>query len=115
MQLYDCTIRLGGSVLNEVPKTGVTAPEIMVLRALHGGDAVVKITKAGSDKRRHQDERQRLYTTYANPEINNAETVAQKMTMLRNLFGHDTIDLPTKLPDEAPAKPEDDSPEDMTE
>jgi len=95
--LFSCKVRLNDSVLNEVRKTNVTAPEIMILRAMHGEGAVLDINETGKDKRTHTQERQRLYTVYANPEANNSETVAKKMTLIRNLFGHDTLDLPTKL------------------
>lgn len=37
MRLFSCKVRLGGSPLNEVRKTDVTAAEILVLRAIHAG------------------------------------------------------------------------------
>lgn len=43
MRFYDCHIRLGGSTTSEVPKLGITASEIIVLRHVHGSDAVVRI------------------------------------------------------------------------
>jgi hypothetical protein len=42
MQLYTCKVRLAGNVLHQVDEE-VTVPEIMVLRALHGDDAVTDI------------------------------------------------------------------------
>lgn len=97
MQTYDCKLRLGGNVANEVRKADVTAPEIFVLRALHGEDAVSEIVPKAMDRRSHEEERQRLYGIYANPEQNNAETVARKIAMFRGLFGHDTMPLPKAL------------------
>lgn len=46
--LYSCTVRLAGNLLNEVRKSNVTAPEIMVLAAIHGSDAVVNVEPAGA-------------------------------------------------------------------
>lgn len=55
--LYDCTVRLGGSRNNEVTKTAVTAPEITLLAAVHGPDAVVQVkrTKQGLKVVEHTD------------------------------------------------------------
>ena len=106
MQLYDCKVRLNGSVANEVVKHEITAAEIMVLRALHGEDSVVDIKAGRMDKRSHTEERQRLYGIYANGNTLNAETMGPRMAMLRGMFGHDTADLPVKLPDEYAAVPE---------
>lgn len=60
MQTYDCTVRLAGNVLNEVRKEGVSAPELIMYRAIHGDDGVVDIEKRKSDKRDHAEERARL-------------------------------------------------------
>jgi hypothetical protein len=49
MHLYNCKVRLSGSLYNEVPKTKITAAEIDVLRILHGDDAVADIEKSGND------------------------------------------------------------------
>jgi hypothetical protein len=108
MQLYDCKVRLNGAVANEVRKHAVTAAEIMILRALHGEDAVVEIVPVGEEVRAHLSERQRLYGVYANPNILTAEALKPRMEMLRGMFGHDTADLPQRLPGEIPnatAKP----------
>lgn len=98
--LFNCKVRLGGSVMNEVRKSGVTAPEVLILRELHGADAISDIVETDEKaKRTHMEERERLYAVYANPEQNNPEQVAKKTSMIRNLFGHDAIDLPQRLPD----------------
>ncbi len=49
MQLYNCKVMLGGSRYNEARRFGVTIPEIMVLRVIHGtgaddSEVVVDIT-----------------------------------------------------------------------
>lgn len=69
-QLYTATVRLGGSMLNEVQKADLTAPEIVALHAIHGPDSVLKIApmKAGGKNktadRSDRDERARLRSTY---------------------------------------------------
>jgi hypothetical protein len=108
MQLYDAKVRLNGSVANEVNKHSITAAEVMILRALHGEDAVVNIAPVGEEQRPHLQERQRLYGIYANINTLTAEALKPRMDMLRGMFGHDTADLPQRLPDEVPdasAKP----------
>jgi hypothetical protein len=48
MQLVDCTVHLHGSPLHTVRKRGVPVPEVILLRAIHGGDdTVVDIEYAG--------------------------------------------------------------------
>lgn len=65
MQLSNLTLRLGGSMLHTVPKINCTPAEILVLRALHGDDAVVDVRPTKFDKtRRHEDEYERLSTLY---------------------------------------------------
>lgn len=43
MKLYECKVRLGGSVADEVRKSAVTAAEISVLQHIHGEDAVLEV------------------------------------------------------------------------
>lgn len=108
MQPYKCKLRLNGNLNNEVVKRGVTAPEIMVLRALHGADAVVDISEDGPmDKRSHSEERARIMLLYANQEAMTDVTFKARMEMMRNLFGPDsgTIPLPARLPDTQVAEP----------
>src|SRR3546814_11557490 len=68
MQLYRCKVRLKGSLLHEMPKIGVSAPEILILREIHQGDnePVVEITPMGSNKKPgvNAAERDRLHSTY---------------------------------------------------
>lgn len=110
MQLYDCKLRLGGAVTNEIRKYKITAAEIMFLRALHGEDAVVDVKAAGSDKRSHAEERARLKEIYFAPALTTDERNKTKMELFRNLFGHDSMDLPVKLPDMEGIAPEPEKP-----
>lgn len=64
MKLYDCKVRLAGSLYNEVPKAGVTAAEIYLFRHIHGSDAVVEIYEAGKNSATQSTERERLIEVY---------------------------------------------------
>jgi hypothetical protein len=74
MRLFSCKVRLGASLVNEVVKIGVTAPEIVVLRVLHSppseagaiDPSVVTEIKAQAKEveRTDTEERQRLHETY---------------------------------------------------
>ena len=74
MRIYDLTVRLIGGdnlILTEVNKTGVSAPELVVLRAIHGAPSIVNIKPTGQDKREHRKERERLKMLYEqNKDIN---------------------------------------------
>ena len=48
MEVYSAKIRLMGSLLNEVIKPALTAPEIYILRRLHGTDSILDIKHVGS-------------------------------------------------------------------
>lgn len=47
MHTYNAIVRNNGELHNEVYKPNLTAPEILVLRKIHGNDAVVKIETSG--------------------------------------------------------------------
>ena len=65
MQLCNLTLRLGGSMLHTVPVVAATPAEILVLKRIHGDDAVVNIRPGKFDKtKRHEDEFERLATKY---------------------------------------------------
>lgn len=65
MQTYKAKLRLSGSLFNEVPLEGKTAPEITILRRLHGSDAVVEIRPDKHIERSEEAERARLTEIYA--------------------------------------------------
>jgi hypothetical protein len=103
MKLYDCTVRLNGSLHNEVNKADVTPAEVHVLRALHGSDAVINV-KPAMDGKKHKvskvksaEERARLTAIYANPTSLTAEDSKKKRAMLTELFGHESMPLPEEL------------------
>ena len=64
LKLFNCNVRLGGNVLCDVPKYGLTEMELRVLQAIHGDDAVIHIKKAGEVDRTEQDEASRLAADY---------------------------------------------------
>jgi hypothetical protein len=73
MQTANIMLALGGDKGNCVPKYGVTAAEIAVLRAIHGDDAVFDVEPTGEDalaedgerKRTNREELARLQHQYA--------------------------------------------------
>ena len=84
MQKYRCKVRLAGGVNNEVPKVGVYAAEIIVLRAMHGADSVVAIEPMDMDKKPHSELRDELQRRY--PRIS-----------MERLFGPSHQSLPVRL------------------
>lgn len=64
MKIYNCRVRLAGLVHHEVPKFGITEKEVIVLRTVHGTDAVNGIKNAGEAKRTDEVEYQRLADFY---------------------------------------------------
>lgn len=102
MDYYNGKIRLSGSLLNEVQRERLTAPEVLLLRRIHGEDAVLNLEKVDSQSVNHQAERQRLYLEY--PAAINADA---KRHYVEELFGPNHNDLPTSVPGVAisPQKP----------
>ena len=65
MELFTCEISLGGDIKNTVIRDLVTAPELEVLRRVHGHDAVWSIIKTGDSENSDNDvERQTLQLRY---------------------------------------------------
>lgn len=69
MKMFKCSVRLGGNVNHIVPKNGVSDLEIIVLRSLHGNDAVVDIKSVGESDVSKRDELQRLSNSYGKETI----------------------------------------------
>jgi hypothetical protein len=87
MELVECTVRLAGSVQHTVPKARVTPPEILILKHIHGADAVVDIRPTGSDKRQTNDEWDRLAATYDAQSALSSQPGEQKISLMERLFG----------------------------
>ena len=68
MQVCNCSVNIGGEAGMSVVKNYVTVPEIMVLRAIHGEDAVRNIEVVSNDDIDSNEERSRLLSIYLMPE-----------------------------------------------
>ena len=68
MQICNITVAIGGDAGMTVHKERVTVPEIMLLRAVHGEDAVRNIEVVEDADIDTADERSRLGSVYKNPE-----------------------------------------------
>jgi hypothetical protein len=79
MQTANVLVSLGGDHGNTVPKYGVTAAEIAVLRAIHGDDAVNDVEPSGDVKRSHRDERGRLLAIYGAAKDDNQKPIVEGM------------------------------------
>ena len=94
MNFYDATVRLAGDTAHEVDKTMLTAPEIMMLRRIHGMDAVVRIVPVPPEPtlrvRSSREERERLRLIYCQKE-------GAAALLVNDLFGPDHIPLPNTL------------------
>lgn len=95
-KLYDVLVRLGGSRYNEVRKYGITAPEVMILGAIHGPDSIVEPKAAAGTKtlkRSDKEERVRLIHVFEGFDVN-------KRGFVQRVFGPATIPLPRVLADD---------------
>lgn len=100
MQLYNCKVRLQGSLYNEVPKSGVSAAEVTVLRVIHGHDAIADLVSAG----RENDRDDREEREYLNSEYGEALRHNEDIKSLNGIFGV-AGGLPSALPEVEHAKP----------
>ena len=97
MQLYNCTVRLSGSMINEVPKFAISAAEIAVLRAIHQGpeagvEAITNIKAVGPVKRSDAEERNRLNELYGAGLRTN-----ERLRNLEAILGHSSVPLPDRI------------------
>ena len=63
-QLYNCNVRPGGDLIHDVPKTDVSAAEIMVLNHVHGEGSVINIEPTKTTRTPHKQEYNRLTDVY---------------------------------------------------
>lgn len=96
MNVFNAKVRLGGTLENEVVKRGLTVPEIIILRRLHGNDALVAIEHAGVCEIDPIEERERLDFIYGN---GLAHLHEDQKTSVEKLFGGDYTPLPEELRD----------------
>ncbi len=79
MQIATCEVRLAGDVLNTVKKSGVTPAEVIILRAIHGLDAVVNVEVTGSDRRENMGEFNRLMESYKSARDDQEDLIVPKV------------------------------------
>jgi type IV secretory pathway VirB10-like protein len=103
LKLYNCRVRINGSLLNVIPRYAVTAAEIVLLRSLHSrsenaNEPVIDVVEVGAVNRPDAVERQRLADTYSFGELNGPRLVHQ-------VFGPEGVPLPQEVADAAPLEP----------
>lgn len=81
MQICNCTIAIGGDIGMTVTKERVTIPELMILRSVHGDDAVRNIEVTHSVSMSNSEERERLNQIYRNPEFVVRDTLGATGTL----------------------------------
>lgn len=94
MQVFNAVVRLQDSLMNEVPKRGLTVPEIYILRRIHGAGAVVKIEHVGDTVVDGLEERTRLSYLY---DGGLAALNDDQKTSVRKMFGEEYASLPEEL------------------
>ena len=95
MKFYNAKIRINGSLLHEVIRQRLTAPEVILLNTIHGGSAIVSLQDAGTKAfapRDHRMERRRLEDKYGQ-----GGQKQKHLAMIRNLFGAIAGALPEEV------------------
>ena len=100
MKLYSVKINLAGSLLNQVHKDRVSAAEIVLLRAIHGDDAVREIVHTANVNRSDRAERARLAKRYTKTSPNG---VLRGDALVHRYLGVEAQPLPTEVPEPATA------------
>ena len=67
---YTANVALGGDLRNVVSRKGCTAPELALLRMIHGDTAITNISLAGKVKADSDTERDRLSQIYGDDRVN---------------------------------------------
>ncbi len=102
MQLFKGIVRLSGETGMEVAKQVMTAPEVIILRHIHGQDALHRLRKTTMDKRSHKGERDRLGLKYGDD-------------VVEQLFGPAHVKLPVDVIDYVDPDDEEDDDEEQSE
>jgi hypothetical protein len=98
VQYYSAKIRLGGSVLHEVRKSGLSAAEVVLLRREHGPDAITELVLTDDRHIGEAAERERLAKIYGEKKVEavyGAPDMPNRMPVHLAGFG----------PDDKPAEP----------
>lgn len=94
MNLYDVVVRVGGSLYNEVERFAITAPEVAMLRALHGEDSVRQIKHVGVSDEPDVTIRERMADFFGTGRV---ETSRSGPELVVKHFGPKTMRLPDRL------------------
>ena len=70
INFYTINVALGGDIRNVVSRKGCTAPELALLRNIHGDTAVNNIALAGKVEADSDTERDRLSQIYGDERVN---------------------------------------------
>lgn len=98
MQLCNLTLRHGGSLLHTVPVQGATPAEILILKKIHGADAVVDVRPTKFDKRiRNDDEWDRLAHKYDRQSAFTSSPGEDSVSLMATLFPGAMRKLPATL------------------
>lgn len=69
IEFCSCTVAIGGDVRAIVPKPVVSVPEILMLQAIHGADAVTNIKVIETQDVSSEEERDRLGNLYGDGKV----------------------------------------------
>lgn len=75
METANIVLAIGGDKGHQVPKYGVTASEIAVLRSIHGDESVTDVEVVGEVPRTGREERTRLMEAYGHAEDGNGTKI----------------------------------------
>lgn len=70
INFYTINVAIGGDIRNVVSRRGCTAPELALLRSIHGDTAITNISLAGKVEADSDTERDRLSQIYGNERVN---------------------------------------------
>ncbi|HEV2155409.1 hypothetical protein [Bradyrhizobium sp.] len=79
MQTANILLSLGGHHGNTVPKFGVTAAEIAVLRAIHGDESIKDVEPGHVIKTTHRTERDRLLGIYGGAKFEDGRPIVESL------------------------------------
>lgn len=48
VRVYNCSVRLGGSLLHSVPKIRISGEEVRLLKTIHGDDSIIELKELGA-------------------------------------------------------------------
>lgn len=101
MQLAECVVRIAGDIQNTVKKYKVTPAEMLVLRRLHGDDAVVETKITGSKKISNKEELDRIKEIYVD---RFGSSNPDRPNVVKELFPGASPNLPQEFSEIMPAE-----------